>query len=76
VDLGQHAAGATTAIRLDGIERGMEDAVESGEFLDLIGVEGMEGLGGHDEKEFAGAVADLEHITGKAVHLGEGDREE
>ena len=76
VDLGEHAAGAAAAVGLDGIEGGMEDAVESGELSDLVGDEGVEGLRGHDEKTFAGAVVDLEHIAGEVVHLVQGDGEE
>ena len=54
----------------------MEDAVEGGELPDLVRSEGVEGLRGHDEKAFAGAVVDLEHIAGEVIHLGEGDRDE
>ena len=71
-----HATGAPAAIGFDRSEGGMEDAVEGGELPDLVRSEGVEGLGGHDEKAFAGAVVDLEHIAGEVIHLGEGDRDE
>ena len=76
VDLGEHTAGAAAAVGLDGVEGRMEDTVEGGELPDLIGSEGVEGPGGHDQEAFAGAVVDLEHIAGEVVHLGQGDGEE
>ena len=76
VDLGHHTAGAAAAVGLDVVERRVEDAVEGSELADLIGGEGVEGLGGQDEEAFAGAAVDLEHIAGEVVHLGQGDGDE
>jgi len=69
MDLGQHAAGAAAAVCFDSPEGGVKDTVEGGEFLNQIGGEGVEGLGRHDQEAFAGAVVNLQHVTGKAVHL-------
>lgn len=76
MDLGHHTAGAAASVGFDVMEGGVEDAIEDGELPDLVGGERVEGLGGHDEEAFAGAVVDLEHIAGEVVHLRQCDRDE
>lgn len=76
VDLGHHTACGAAAVGFDGGQGGVEDAVEGCELCDLFRVEGMIGLGRHDQQSLGGAVVYLEHIAGEAVHLFEADGDE
>ena len=73
VNFCHHTARRASAVGFDGCQSGVEDSVVEPEAVDLAGVEGVVGPGGHDQQPFTPDIMYLEHIAGKAVHLLQAD---